>query len=157
MGKTTLLQEIDGSRNMRVKYCCDAKAYENYYLSQVGHGIPYFAGAGVQQGYGLGNLFCSIAKRIFCFGQKRCQNPWNYFYFCRLRILMAQTTSESFFSSSLSNIGSSPEGRRLNISVLLMIVLTKFQSVLKVSKKKGLIELNDLPLNLGQVCQVQAV
>ena len=47
---------------MRVKYCCDAKAYENYYLSQVGHGMPYFAGARVQQGYGLGNLFSSIAK-----------------------------------------------------------------------------------------------
>ena len=42
---------------MRVKYCCDAKAYENYYLSQVGHGMPYFAGARVQQGYGLGNPF----------------------------------------------------------------------------------------------------
>ena len=40
---------------MRVKYWCDAKAYENYYLSQVGHGMPYFAGARVQQGYGLGN------------------------------------------------------------------------------------------------------
>ena len=55
---------IDGSRNMRVKYCCDAKAYENYYLSQVGHGMPYFAGARVQQGYGLGNLFSSIAKSV---------------------------------------------------------------------------------------------
>ena len=49
---------------MRVKYCCDTKAYENYYLSQVGHGMPYFAGARVQQGYGLGNLFSSIAKSV---------------------------------------------------------------------------------------------
>ena len=49
---------------MRVKYCCDAKAYENYYLSQVGHGMPYFAGARVQQVYGLGNLFSSIAKSV---------------------------------------------------------------------------------------------
>ena len=49
---------------MRVKYCCDAKAYENYYLSQVGHGMPYFSGARVQQGYGLGNLFSSIAKSV---------------------------------------------------------------------------------------------
>ena len=49
---------------MRVKYCCDAKAYENYYLSQVCHGIPYFSGARVQQGYGLGNLFSSIAKSV---------------------------------------------------------------------------------------------
>ena len=50
---------------MRVKYCSDAKAYENYYLSQVGHGMPYFAGARVQQGYGLGNLFSSIVKAFF--------------------------------------------------------------------------------------------
>ena len=42
----------------------EAKAYKNYYLSQVGHGMPYFAGARVQQGYGLGNLFSSIAKSV---------------------------------------------------------------------------------------------
>ena len=58
------MQEIVGSRNMRLKYCCDAKAYKNYYLSQVGHGMPYFVGARVQQGYGLGNLFSSIAKSV---------------------------------------------------------------------------------------------
>ena len=49
---------------MRVKYCCYAKAYENYYLSQVGHGMPYFSGARIQQGYGLDNLFNSIAKSV---------------------------------------------------------------------------------------------
>ena len=49
---------------MRVKYCCDAKAYGNYYLSEVDYGMPYFAGARVQQGYGLGNLFSSIAKSV---------------------------------------------------------------------------------------------
>ena len=49
---------------MRVKYCCDAKAYGNYCLSQVDYGMPYFAGARVQQGYGLGNLFSSIAKSV---------------------------------------------------------------------------------------------
>ena len=49
---------------MRVKYCCDAKAYENYYLSQVGHDMPCFSGARIQQGYGLRNLFSSIAKSV---------------------------------------------------------------------------------------------
>ena len=49
---------------MRAKYCCDTKAYENYYLSQVGHGMPYFSSARIQQGYGLGNLFSSIAKSV---------------------------------------------------------------------------------------------
>ena len=55
---------------MRIKYCCDAKAYENYYLSQVGHGMPYFAGARVQQGYGLDNLFSSIAKSVLLLVKK---------------------------------------------------------------------------------------
>ena len=49
---------------MRVKYCCDAKAYDNYYLFQVGHGMPYFSGARIQQGYRLGNLFSFIAKSV---------------------------------------------------------------------------------------------
>ena len=68
--KNSLLQDIDGSRDMLVKYCCDTKAYKNYYLSQVGHDIPYFAGARVQQGYGLGNLFSSIAKSVLPFVKK---------------------------------------------------------------------------------------
>ena len=63
--KNLLLQDINGSRNMRVKYYCDVKAYKNCCLSEVGHGMPYFAGARVQQGYPLGNLFSSIAKSVF--------------------------------------------------------------------------------------------
>ena len=64
---------------MRVKYCCDAKAYENYYLSQVGHGMPYFSGARIQQGYGLGNLFSSIAKSVLPLvksGAKQSENKF---------------------------------------------------------------------------------
>ena len=60
---------------MRFKYCCDAKAYENYYLSQVGHSMPYFAGARVQQGYGLGNLFSSIAKSVLPLVKKGAKTP----------------------------------------------------------------------------------
>ena len=47
---------------MRAKYCCDAKAYERYYLNQVGNGV--FSGPRYQQGYGLGNIFSSLAKSI---------------------------------------------------------------------------------------------
>ena len=47
---------------MRAKYCCDSQAYQNYYLNQVGHG--YFNGERYQQGYGLGNIFSSIAKTV---------------------------------------------------------------------------------------------
>ena len=49
---------------MRVKYCCNAKSYENYYLSQTGSGLPYFSGAAYQKGYGLGGIFSSIAKTV---------------------------------------------------------------------------------------------
>ena len=49
---------------MRAKYCCDAKAYKQYYLNQVGNGMPYFSGARYQQGYGLKNIFSSIAKTV---------------------------------------------------------------------------------------------
>ena len=47
---------------MHAKYCCDSQAYQNYYLNQVGHG--YFNDARYQQGYGLGNIFSSIAKTV---------------------------------------------------------------------------------------------
>ena len=60
---------------MRIKYCCDTKAYKNCYLSQLSHGMPYFAGEQVQQGYGLGNLLVPLPKAFF-FGEKRCQNSW---------------------------------------------------------------------------------
>ena len=47
---------------MRAKYCCDSKAYERYYLNQVGNGT--FSGPRYQQGYGLGNIFSSLAKSV---------------------------------------------------------------------------------------------
>ena len=49
---------------MRAKYCCDSQAHQNYYLNQVGHGLPYFRGARYQQGYDIGNIFSSIAKTV---------------------------------------------------------------------------------------------
>ena len=47
---------------MRVRYCCDTAAYENYYLNQVGSG--YFSGPRTQTGFGLANIFSSIAKTV---------------------------------------------------------------------------------------------
>ena len=55
------------------------KHNENYYLSQVGHGMPYFAGARVQQGYGLGNLFSSIAKSVLPLVKKGAKTSENKF------------------------------------------------------------------------------
>ena len=49
---------------MRAKYCCDSQAYQNYYLNQVGHGLPYFSGTRYQQGYEIENIFSSIAKTV---------------------------------------------------------------------------------------------
>ena len=49
---------------MHVKYCCDSKAYQSYYLSQIGHSGPYFSSAPFQNGYSLGRIFSSLAKLI---------------------------------------------------------------------------------------------
>jgi len=29
----------------KASYCCDAKAYEDYYVNQAGNGMPFFVGA----------------------------------------------------------------------------------------------------------------
>ena len=41
-------------------YCCDdstRQAYEQYYTSQAGSGLPGFQGLRYQRGHGLGSLF----------------------------------------------------------------------------------------------------
>ena len=39
-----------------------SKAYENYYLNQVGQGIPVFQGANLQRGYGLGGILGGLLR-----------------------------------------------------------------------------------------------
>jgi len=46
----------------KASYCCDAKAYEDYYVKQAGNGMPFFAGAQQQKGYGLGGVLASIGR-----------------------------------------------------------------------------------------------
>ena len=36
--------------------------YEDYYTRQVGGNLPFFVGARVQRGHGLGNLFGSLLR-----------------------------------------------------------------------------------------------
>lgn len=40
----------------------DSKAYENYYLRQVGQGMPVFEGANLQRGYGLGGILSGLLR-----------------------------------------------------------------------------------------------
>ncbi len=40
----------------------DGKAYENYYLHQVGHGVPVFEGVNLQRGYGLGGILGGLLR-----------------------------------------------------------------------------------------------
>ena len=47
---------------MRVPYCCDPKAHEQYYDQQVGRGLPYFAGAHYQRGHGLGSILGGLFR-----------------------------------------------------------------------------------------------
>ena len=49
---------------MKTTYCCNQKAFENYYVSQVGTGLPYFSGSQYQKGYGLGSIFSSLGRAI---------------------------------------------------------------------------------------------
>ena len=44
--------------------CCDAKGYEDYYVKQAGNGMPFFAGAQQQKGYGLGGVLASIGRAV---------------------------------------------------------------------------------------------
>ena len=49
---------------MKVKYCCNPKDYENYYVTQVGKGMPYYSGRQFQRGCGLCGLFSSIGRAV---------------------------------------------------------------------------------------------
>lgn len=46
--------------------CCDKrqKAYDDYYLRQVGNGLPVFSGVRVQRGHGIGSVIGRLAKSV---------------------------------------------------------------------------------------------
>ncbi len=46
----------------RNAHCCDSKLYDDYYLRQVGSGLPAFTGARTQRGHGLGNIFSGLVR-----------------------------------------------------------------------------------------------
>ena len=46
----------------REAHCSDSKLYDDYYLKQVGSGLPVFVGGKVQRGHGLGNIFSGLAR-----------------------------------------------------------------------------------------------
>ena len=46
----------------RAAHCSDAKLYDDYYVGQVGHGMPFFAGTRIQRGHGLGNIFSGLVR-----------------------------------------------------------------------------------------------
>jgi hypothetical protein len=52
---------------MRTKFCCDASRhlYENYYVSQSGHGMPMFEGYRGQRGHGLGSVLSGFFRSAF--------------------------------------------------------------------------------------------
>ncbi len=43
-------------------HCQDSKLYDEYYLRQVGSGLPVFSGTRVQRGHGLGNIFSGLVR-----------------------------------------------------------------------------------------------
>jgi hypothetical protein len=52
---------------MRTKFCCDASRhlYEDYYVSQSGHGMPMFEGYRGQRGHGLGSVLSGFFRSAF--------------------------------------------------------------------------------------------
>ena len=50
------------SRNSRDSRDSRSRAYEDYYVRQVGEGLPVFVGARVQRGHGLGSLFGGLIR-----------------------------------------------------------------------------------------------
>ena len=53
--------------DMKLPYEYYTKPLEDYYLHQVGNGLPFYSGVVHQRGYGLGNIFGSIFRTIFPF------------------------------------------------------------------------------------------
>ncbi len=49
-------------RRKETHNCCHPKQYDDYYLNQVGSGLPVFAGARVQRGHGLGNMLSGLVR-----------------------------------------------------------------------------------------------
>lgn len=48
----------------RCPYKGDHRLYEDYYCSQVGHGLPVFVGGQTMRGRGLGNLLGGLARSV---------------------------------------------------------------------------------------------
>jgi len=48
----------------KASYCCDAKAYEDYYVNQAGDGMPFLAGAQQQKVYGVGGVLARIGRAV---------------------------------------------------------------------------------------------
>ena len=46
----------------RAAHYSDGKLYDDYYVGQVGHGMPYFSGTQIQRGHGLGNLLSGLVR-----------------------------------------------------------------------------------------------
>ena len=46
----------------RAAHCANARLYDDYYLRQVGHGMPFFSGTRIQRGHGLGNIFSGLVR-----------------------------------------------------------------------------------------------
>ena len=47
---------------MRVPYRANPKAFEDYYLHQVGNGMRYYTGVNRQAGHGIGNIFKGLFR-----------------------------------------------------------------------------------------------
>lgn len=52
---------------MLVPYTCCVKTFEDYYVGQVGDGLPYYEGITLQKGYGIGGFFAKLFRSALPF------------------------------------------------------------------------------------------
>lgn len=52
---------------MLVPYTCCTKHFEDYYTKQIGNGLPYYRGAVLQKGYGIGGFFAKLFRSAMPF------------------------------------------------------------------------------------------
>lgn len=52
---------------MLVPYTCCTKNFEDYYTGQIGNGLPYYKGAVLQKGYGIGGFFAKLFRSAMPF------------------------------------------------------------------------------------------
>ena len=110
-------------------YCCekDIKIYEDYYVKQVGNGLPVFRGTSFQKGYGIGSVFGSIGQAVLpllksgakAVGKEALKSGTQFLgdilegnNVKQAAATRAKTAGKNLFPSAVTHFSDSPPGER---------------------------------------------